>query len=120
MSIFWTYSTSATRHLDRIWSLENSRMIVEKKIYQKRCYCLLWILVCRNQFSLKKRQVPHLEDIAPEDMQCQQDSTTYPTARESLMVLHEVFPDYVISLGQNWPLAMDFLCRIFRNPRLLH
>lgn len=77
------------RHNNRIFGLENTRMIVQKQIHPN-VHCGLGesfpeneagnaLTVGKKRYSYIKSQlfVSHLKDNTPEDMWCQQDDSTY-------------------------------------------
>lgn len=110
----------------RIWGSENPRIIQEKEMHPKRVtvWCALWSEGIIGPFFFEDGQgnaltvngeryramltrffVPQLGGIDVDNKWFQQDGATCHTARETLTILHESFPNRVISRfgDQNWP-----------------
>ena len=110
----------------RIWGAENPREIQERPLHPQRVtvWCGLWFggLIGPYFFEnedgnavtvngLRYREMittflwPKLEDIDIDDMWFQQDGATCHTADATVTLLHEKFPDRVISRkgDVNWP-----------------
>lgn len=110
----------------RIWASENPRVIVEKPLHPTRVtvWCGLWAggvigpyffendrgeavtvngICYRNMIT--EFLWPIIDDMDTEDMWFQQDDATCHTSNETLELIHEKFPDRLISrFGDvNWP-----------------